>query len=571
MRRFIISLLALSLIVSILAGCTNQNSEAPNEKSNQSTNQESLNPSPLSEPEETYIPISETLDDPNSVHLVECQFYGDVLDNLDYKEAWPLLVEDHYGVKITISHPERTNYMEIVRQSAMAGDLTGIVELFGGPYLNEWKAEDFIYPLSDFLKNNEVWNTVIPELWKEAYTIDGDVWAISTGSDGSISWHTRSIRGDWLDKYGLSKPYTIDEFYEASYKFTYDDPNGSQINDTVGFTASGIFSLQDIFQAFDARLNHGGEAKPTWNPNEDIWEDSLIKPEIVDCLEFLRKCFSEGVLDPECFNDTSGAELREKVSSGLYGGAFYWDAWVFSFESRVKKLVPEAYFYCVGALSKTIDTNLNHYMELGIGAPRVMMKTTPQPKETINWYVNTFFGDDWGFWTGRLGPVGEYRGQEGRACTIENNTIVRNTFIDHTGTIKTYPGPGFIGGLPTKALYSIYEVAYYVPSPPDGQETWAADTAKRAMDNTARRKSWLDEYIENGMVYSIPKNILDSKFLQNSSIGDAGLAAIKNAITGEISIADAIAEYKVIAKSLGLKAILDNENEKLGKTTLQDY
>jgi len=571
MRRFILSVLALSLIVGILAGCTNQNSEAPNEKSNQPTNQKSLIPSPSSAPEETYIPTLEILDDPYSIHLVECQFYGDSIKNLDYKEAWPQIVENHYGVKITMTHPQRNGYMGTIHQAAMSGDLTGIVELFGGPYLIEWKAADLIHPLSDFLKNNETWNTIIPELWKEEYTIDGEVWAIPAGSDGAISWHTRSIRGDWLDKFGLNKPYTIDEFYEASYKFTYDDPNGSQFSDTVGFTASGIFNLQDIFQAFDARLNQSGEAKPTWNPNDDIWEDSLIKPEMVDCLEFLRKCFSEGVLDPQCFSEMSGAELREKVSSGLYGGTFYWDSWVLSFETRVKKLVPESYFHCVGALSNTIDKNLNHYMAVGIGAPKVMMKTTSQPKETINWYVNTFFGDEWGFWTGRLGPVGEYRGHEGRALTIEDNIIVRNTFIDHTGTIKTYPGPGFIGGLPTKALYSIYEVAYYVPEPPEGFENWAVETAQMAMDNTARRKAWLDEYIENGMVYSIPNSLLESNTHNYSSIGDAGLAAIENAITGEMSISSALEQYRTIAKSLGAKAILDQKNEKIGKTTLQDY
>jgi len=514
------------------------------------------------------------LADPDKVHLVECQFYGDSMQYLDYKEAWPEIVGDHFDVKITMTNPARNNYMEVIQLSAMSGDLIGLVELFGGPYLMEWKAEDLIYPLSDFLADNEVWNTVIPESWKEINTIDADVWAIPTGSDGAASWFTRSIRGDWLDTFGLSKPYTIDEFYEASYKFTYDDPDGNGENDTVGFTTSNMWNMQDIFQAFDARMNHIADAKPIWNPNTNIWEDSMIKPEMVECLEFLKKCFSEGVLDPECFAGIGGSGMRERVSSGLYGGTFYWDGWVLSFEGRVQKLIPESYMYCVGALSHTIDEQLNHY-GIGIGAPRVMMKTTEQPKEVINWYVNSFFGDDFGFWSGRLGPVGMVRGQQGAACTIEGNTVVRNTYIDDAGAVKTFPGPGFIGGLPSKALYTVYEVAYYVPIPPEDDPTWAEDTAQRLIDNGARKKSWLDEYVANGMAYQLPENLKEStsdKYLEiGGDISTAGKAAIASSVSGNVPIADALAEYKALAKSIGVLEILDFENEKIGKTTEQNY
>ncbi|MBN2884119.1 MAG: extracellular solute-binding protein [Clostridia bacterium] len=521
----------------------------------------------------TVAPTEAPLGDPEKVHLVECQFYGDSMENIDYKDAWPVIVEDHYGVQITMTHPARNNYMEVIQLSAMSGDLTGLVELFGGSYLMEWKAEDLIYPLSDFLEDNEVYNNVIPELWKETHTIDGDVWALPTGDDGAPSWFTRSMRGDWLDKFGLSKPYTIDEFYEASKMFTYNDPDGNGENDTTGFTTSGTWNMQDIFQAFDARLNHIADPKPIWNPNTDIWEDSMIKPEMAECLAFLNQCFTEKLLDNECFAGIGGSGMRSRVSSGMYGGTFYWDSWVLSFEAAVQKLLPDAYMVCVGALSKTITENLNHY-GIGQGAPRVMMKTTAQPKETINWYINNFFGDDWGFWTGRLGPVGMVRGEADKACTIEGNVVVRNTYVD-AGVPKTYPGPGFIGGLPAKALYTVYEVAYYLPVAPEGYETWAADTAQRAMDQMARRKSWIDEYVANGMAYVLPENLKEPtapKYLEiGGDISTAGTTAIAAAVSGNMTIADALAEYKSTANSIGVIEILDFENAKIGKTTEQSY
>ena len=528
-------------------------------------------------PEINLSPLPDAIyfNDPDAINLVELQFYGDYLDNPDWKEIWPKVIEDHYGVKINIVYPPRYKYMDTLISAAASGKLTGIVELIGEPYLVEWKEKELIYPLTDFLASNDVWNALIPDYWKEAFTIDDEVWAIPTGGDGQISWWFRYMRGDWLDKFGLNKPYTIDEFYQASHNFTYGDPDGNGKNDTIGFTSSGTYNLLDIFSAYDARLDHVGRTALAWNPNENVWEDSLIKPEMIECLNFLNKCYSERILDPDTFNGLTSAQMREKMSSGLYGGTSYWDVWLLSFENSIKDIFPDAYLLCIGGLTHTIDRNLTPYSPGSYGSPRVMMKNTAQPEETINWFVNTFYGDEWGFWTGRLGPVGEYPGQDERACTIEDKIIVRNTYIDQEGTIKTYPGPGYIGGLPSRALFSVYEVAYYVPSPPKGFESWAEDTASQAQSNMKRLQSLPEEYIENGMLYMLPYNLQkpssDEYMEAESALVQATFDAIKRASTGVVTINDAISQYRTIAKSLGVRRILELENNKIGKTTDQDY
>ena len=507
---------------------------------------------------------------PDEVVIVECQFYGDSMYNLDYKEAWPKALKEHYGVTVVVQYPLRRDYMETIEESAMSGDLTGIVELFGGPYLMEWINNEWIYPLSDYLADNEVWNTVIPDMWKDVYTFNGKVWALASGADGEAVWFTRSMRGDWLERLELEKPYTIDQFYEASYKFTYNDPDNNSQDDTVGFTSAGTWNIQDIFQAFDARLSHVSDPVPIWNPNTNIWEDSMLKPEMAECLIFLRKYFDEKVLDEMTFQDVDGAYMRTKVSSGKCGGTFYWDSWTLSFESNIRRTEPSARMVCVGALSGNITENLNQY-GISYGAPRVMMKNTPQPKETINWYVNTFFGDEWGFWTARIGPVGEERGQAGAACTIEGNTIVRNTYIDSGGSIRTYPAPGYIGGLPSRALYSVYEIAYHAP----GNEKWAENVLKVVKSNFNRKREWIEEYIGNGMAYLLPEKLKESTspvYLDiNKEIVNIAMEAISKSVMGTVTVEEALKQYKEKARALGVKDILDFENEKLGKTTEQTY
>ena len=509
-------------------------------------------------------------DAPDELVIVECQFYGDSMYNLDYKEAWPKALKEHYGVTVVVQYPLRRNYMETIEESAMSGDLTGIVELFGGPYLMEWINNEWIYPLSDYLADNEVWNTVIPDMWKDAYTFNDKVWALASGADGEAVWFTRSMRGDWLERLELEKPYTIDQFYEASYKFTYNDPDDNNMDDTVGFTSAGTWNIQDIFQAFDARLSHVSDPVPVWNPNTNIWEDSMLKPEMAECLIFLRKCFDEKVLDPMTFQDVDGAYMRTKVASGKCGGTFYWDSWTLSFENNVRGKYPNASMVCVGALSGNITENLNHY-GISYGAPRVMMKNTPQPKETINWYVNTFYGDEWGFWTAKIGPVGNERGQAGAACTIEGNTIVRNTYIDSGGNIRTYPAPGYIGGLPSRALYTVYEVAYHAP----GNEKWAENVLKIVKNNFDRKRGWIEEYIGNNMAYLLPEKLKESTspvYLDlNDEIVEIAMEAISKSVMGTVTVEEALKQYKEKARVLGVKDILDFENEKLGKSTEQSY
>src|SRR5699024_8047840 len=126
---------------------------------------------------------------------------------------------------------------------------------------------------------------------------------------------TRTVRKDWLDNLGMEVPTNLDELYEMAYAFTYDDPDGNGVDDTYGLTASGTWNLQDIFQAFGARLDSSGSGSIAYDPIENCWVDSMLKPEMVDCLTYLNKMYEEGLLDPELFTN-SGSNMREKFWAG---------------------------------------------------------------------------------------------------------------------------------------------------------------------------------------------------------------------------------------------------------------
>lgn len=48
------------------------------------------------------------------------------------------------------------------------------------------------------------------------------------------------LREDWLEKLGLQVPRTLDDLYNVFKAFTYDDPDGDGVDDTIGLATAGI-------------------------------------------------------------------------------------------------------------------------------------------------------------------------------------------------------------------------------------------------------------------------------------------------------------------------------------------
>lgn len=502
---------------------------------------------------------------PAVIEITKTYYFGDSTDYVDQKEEYMTFFEEHYGVKLKVNYPARNNYIEVINLSIISGDLSGIVQLFGATELKQWVDDGVVYPLTEYLKDNEVFQS-LPETWKEKYTYEGQLWAIPQGSDELPSYFSRSIRGDWLDALNLDVPTTVQELYNASYQFTYNDPDGNGLDDTFGMTSRTTWLMQDLFQAFDCRLNHQGDAVATWNPNTNTWEDPMIKPEMVEALTFLNKMTDEKVMDAEIFVHSSSV-AKEKVKSGYYGGFFYWNTWVISTETAVKTVFPDAYMEAIVALKGNIDININSY-NTGNMAPMAMTIYTEEPKETINWYVNLFYGSAENVFIGRYGVMGDAMGEG--MFTLGDNIIYKNYYLNDEGAVKGYSAPGIVSGHPSYALDSVYEFIYNSPD-----EEWNAEQTTKKAVNAARNAEWFDAGAAWAGLYLLPDGLKEPSsqiFLDKK--GDLLIAAneaISKTMVGEISVADAIANYKTTAKALGAAEILQIANEELGVDTNQTY
>jgi putative aldouronate transport system substrate-binding protein len=155
---------------------------------------------------------------------------------------------------------------------------------------------------------------------------------------------TLVIRKDWLDKLGLKYPTNTDELYDVAKAFTKNDPDGNGKDDTIGFSTSinggTSFNIMDYLKFAFGLANGWKEVNGALTP----WQTQ--NKELKDFLGYLRKAYSEGVLDKDFAvnknNDPSvKAEANKLGIHQLVATAIYAEGSSGS-ELNIKKTAPNA-------------------------------------------------------------------------------------------------------------------------------------------------------------------------------------------------------------------------------------
>lgn len=120
-------------------------------------------------------------------------------------------------------------------------------------------------------------------------------------------------RKDWLANVGITKmPSTYEEFYEMCKAFTLNDPDGNGKNDTYGLTSDGFGN----FRYFLASVGH---SNMNWVKGADgTWTHGALMEDNIPALEWFRKMYAEGYIDPEIGN-TDYTQAMQKFASEQFG------------------------------------------------------------------------------------------------------------------------------------------------------------------------------------------------------------------------------------------------------------
>ena len=117
-------------------------------------------------------------------------------------------------------------------------------------------------------------------------------------------------RKDWAEKLGYTnRPQDMETFYNMLRDFALKDPDGNGRNDTYGYTGYALNELYAGFGAFP-----GYWVKGTNNQYIPGWADEAP---MIEALTWLRRAYSEGVLDPEFPRDYT--VVASKFAQGTFG------------------------------------------------------------------------------------------------------------------------------------------------------------------------------------------------------------------------------------------------------------
>ncbi len=146
----------------------------------------------------------------------------------------------------------------------------------------------------------------IPNSWITT-RYDGKNWGIPNYNHKHEVGNTALWRKDWLDKFGLDVPETLDEMHDAFVKFAKEDPDGNGKADTWGITTGNglkTHTFNEIFGAYgvnpycwqeiDGEIVYGGLTDATKEAIKTLaawYEEGLIHPDF----------YSPGIADDNLF------------------------------------------------------------------------------------------------------------------------------------------------------------------------------------------------------------------------------------------------------------------------------
>ncbi len=225
--------------------------------------------------------------------------------------GWPATLEDDFiyqkilektGVAWKIVLVD--DYFTALNQRIIGNNIPDLMYI-ESEYQQQYALDDVILNLDPYLDNELAGvmeflgdTNLIP------YQVNGSLYSLPrlyiTGTgEGTKSQWALNVRKDWLDKLHLDAPTNIQELYDVAKAFVEQDPDGNNLNDTIGLTGgSGIRGFHIIGMCFDTAFGNyiiERDGKIT---------NSLLQPGMKQALEWAKKFVDDGLMDPDIMTTT---------------------------------------------------------------------------------------------------------------------------------------------------------------------------------------------------------------------------------------------------------------------------
>ena len=454
-----------------------------------------------------------------------------------YKEDWLADMSLRYGVKFEVTS---CFYKDGVYDNSVLGQirdvLSGKTSFAGLVESGSWQISsdtiNQLLPLDDYLADNPVWKTLPDEL-KDAFKIDGHIYAIP--ANVFRAQNARMIRDEALKQAGITVTdlQSFNDFAKA-----YTQSTGKAV-----VTSFYLDNLADILNAFGL-YSSNYYTSFSYDPTEDCCVDFLTKGAAVVALEHLRELYQAGALNIS-FSDTVNpyGDFNDGTACSMYVQYFdYEDC------TELLTLNPE--------YPQFANTSVYGF---------AMTKDTPQPKETINQFLNMLFESKENYLECWLGASDNY-------VLNSDGTITVIMPQNADGSFTYPPTPNLTGGMSDIFPYSDANVFFSQ----NGVIGKGSETEAGIQND---RFTLLYDSFKKGLIVEVPafyqttvRNNIYTAINKDPYIKMLYRDCIKNAITSsKRTVQEVVDNYREEMFNLGGNAMLDEMNAAIGKKTAYYY
>ena len=348
-------------------------------------------------------------------------------------------VKEKFGVDLRIDCINKSSYAEKVNVMIASGDFPDIIDSRAIPRLGEAVDGGLLLSVDDLLAEDELWSQADPDIFLK-FSYSDQVYGLPVVMDKPDGIYYRT---DWLENLGLSVPTNAEELYQVMKAFTEQDPDGNGADDTYGLSMSSEYNQAGPLWQLFLPANPTGTEWGFYIDTETGEADNVFyhREDMIEALNWFRKLYDEGILDPE-FVLTTSEDAESKFITGKSGCWLKGVLWIEPRQAKIQAANPEAGILCFPCMDGTYGVNLK---QQPTGRAYYLTRSAAEYEDLAKEVLAYIAGPE--------GMEDLYIGEEGTTYTVSDGVITWTTPDDAS---KYNPG---------NLLSSPFEVALPVESP----------------------------------------------------------------------------------------------------------
>lgn len=231
-------------------------------------------------------------DDRITVSIMAIEFNNGQSNTGEYAEEILEKIEDYCGCKLDITWVNNDAMTEKAALALSSPQTMPMIMTYGGTMTADVvsAARDGMFvDLNDYTWDSEKYPNLSQMLQSVADTLTVDGKLIAVPRSRSVGRYGLCYRTDWAEKLHVKEPTTPELVYDMLFSFTYRDPDGNGIDDTIGLEMSSYTGSFDIIQTWFGCGNGWAEVNDELIPVH-------MQDEYIVALDYIKKLYDDGLM-----------------------------------------------------------------------------------------------------------------------------------------------------------------------------------------------------------------------------------------------------------------------------------